>query len=81
LRIQNYSNLSPAIGPGLELSTAGETVDSVEKKSICFDAVSLVDILCRSGPQLVGLAVYPNDCPASAGLLFGVPSMIDSLEV
>jgi hypothetical protein len=32
--------------------------------------MNLVDIDCRSGPQLVGLAVYPNDCPASAGLLF-----------
>jgi hypothetical protein len=41
------------------------------KPSIAFDALRLVDIGCRSGPPLVGFAVYPkNDCPAPAGLSF-----------
>ena len=37
------------------------------KALIAFDTTRFVDVDWRSGPPLVGIAVYPNDCPAPAG--------------
>jgi hypothetical protein len=42
------------------------------KALIAFDTTWLVDIDCRSGPLLVGFAVYPNDWPRSGGAFWPI---------
>jgi hypothetical protein len=53
---QNYGNLSPAIGPGVELSTTGETVDSVEKNRFA-------PTLCASSTSKRPAAGWPCRIP------------------